>query len=103
MFLLLKEKKKQINDSWNVWFWLFGSKNGPFVMHIFFSKKCFAETLKVVKKGNFGHPPKNLWLINEKLIFGFGGFCFSFLFSFFLVLFSFLSFVFFVFEGLRVR
>ena len=89
-------------------FWFFWSKNGRFVTHICFPKKKGPETpIFIVFFGCAlsgprcqkreilkSHPKKRkIWLITEKLIFGY--FCCFFLASFFSCFFFF-SFVFFV-------
>ena len=35
MFLLFKQRKNENNDSWNFWIWVFWSKHGRFLTHMF--------------------------------------------------------------------
>ena len=87
--------------NWNLWIWVFLSRNGRFVTHICFQKNllkplfllCFwvrAFWAKLSKKGHFGHPPKNekmtdSWKAHFWYFLRFVLFCFFF-FVFFLFL-----------------
>ena len=108
-FLLLKEKKQaKQNDKWNFWIWVFWSKNGRFVTHMFFQKKvCWNPYFYSVlgcalfgpscQKGKFWTPTqkrRNIWLITGKAHF-WVFFGFSFFFFFYSYFFVFLFFVFF--------
>ena len=109
LFVVERREKGKKEDNWNFWIWAFFVQKWPFRDAYLFFKKCLAETPifivffgcalfgQVVKKGNFGHPPKTKRnLIDNWKARSFGIFYFVFLF-FFVLFFCF--FIFLVFLG----